>query len=63
MSKAFSENQNLVVISIHMEILTHVDSEVDKSHVHVLVHGDGLPGCLVLLCVDICQVASIVMLK
>ena len=44
-------------------MLTHVDGKVNKSHVHIFVHGDGLPGSLVLLSIDIRQVASIVMLK
>lgn len=41
-------------------IFTQVDGEVDKRHVDILVHGDGLPGGLVLVRVDVSQVGGVV---
>ena len=63
MSKAFPEIVSKVaMLKTLKEVLTHVDGEVDQRHVHVLVHGHGLPGGLVLLSVNICQVTGIVVL-
>ena len=41
-------------------LFTQVDGEVNKRHVNILVHGDGLPGGLVLVRVDVSQVGGVV---
>ena len=41
-------------------VFTQVYGEVDKRHVNILVHGDGLPGGLVLFRVDVGKVGGVV---
>ena len=41
-------------------VFTQVDGEINKRHVDILVHGDGLPGGLVLVRVDVSQVGGVV---
>ena len=42
---------------------TEVDSQVDWSLVDPLIHGDGQPGCLVEVGVDVSEVGGVVMLN
>ena len=44
-------------------VFTQVYGEVNKRHVNILVHGDGLPGGLVLVSVDVSQVGGVVCLS
>ena len=42
---------------------TEVDSQVDWSLVNPLIHGDGEPGCLIEVGVDVSEVGGVVMLN
>ena len=51
------------MINISRSQHTEVDSQVDWSLVNPLIHGDGQPGCLVEVGVDVSEVGGVVMLN